>query len=236
MPQQGPLPQTWAEGCAVLLGTGWLGAVLFPSASALPLTNQVCLLAWIPLSYFAFPPPFQLSFLSYLCFKHSSLLAFWLFSSICIFPFRPFFHSCFSSLAFSAMHFHPGVSFLPALPSVNAHLLCSILSKLMLASCSNCPKSPAKPRSRDSVMKFLRYQFCGIVSCLFSVSGSSMLPSFIFCFFKGAKTGVKGQHCGGHSGVLAPLWPGRPPQSFICCLENLCLYSCLLLMCLNQDH
>lgn len=39
---------------------GW--ALLFPSASALPLTNELCLLEWIPFSYFVFPAPFPAQF------------------------------------------------------------------------------------------------------------------------------------------------------------------------------
>lgn len=104
----------------MLVGTGWLGAVLFPSV--LPLTN---LLEWIPPSCFAFSPPFPAQFpeLPVLQpFSPASLLTF-LFA---FFPLGLFFRSCFS-----AMHFHPGVSFLPALPPVSACLLCSILSKLV---------------------------------------------------------------------------------------------------------
>lgn len=120
-------------------GQGGLGPCSFPLL-------RLCLLEWIPLSYFAFPPPFPAQFPQLPALQAFSSPTFLLFSSICIFSLRAFFHSCFSSLAFSAMHFHPGVSFLPALSSVSAHLLCSMLSKLVLTSCSNCPKAPAKRR------------------------------------------------------------------------------------------
>lgn len=83
LPQQGLLPQTWAEGCVVLVGTGWIGTVLIPNRFPL---LQLCL--WLTSSAFwsgflflilLSLPPFQLSFLSYLCFKPSPPPAFWLF-------------------------------------------------------------------------------------------------------------------------------------------------------------
>lgn len=114
------------------------GTLLCPLASALPFKmSSPSLFCFPALLSSSFP---QLPVLQ--AFSPASLLTFLL--CLHFFPLGPF----FSSLAFSAMHSHSGVSLLPVLPSICACLLsvCSVLRKLLLPSCSSCPKSPAKWR------------------------------------------------------------------------------------------
>lgn len=137
-------------------------------------------------------PLFQPSFLSYLCSKPSPLPAFWLFCLIGVFLLNLFPCFCFSSLVFSATHFHPGVSFFPAVPSVSAHLLCSSLSKLVLPPC--CVQN-SQPNEVEGVLNEIPWIPVLCSSLLLIVSGSFMLPSLILCFLKWARTEVKGRCC-----------------------------------------